>query len=157
MGEPDKPGDAVNYLKNTVGGTPEDKKTIEQLRSENTDLKAKLAELEASQASLDSNTKTDNAVENTPAPEENVAEDVDTVIAAPADNSPAEQQSDPDTIPAAADPPSEQVPELMDTDGSAPAENTPASAESVDAAAPAPTEVAEEPEAAGGGDAKADD
>jgi len=95
-------------------------------------------------------------VENTPAPEENVAEDVDTVVAAPADNSPAEQQSDPDTIPAA-DPPSEQVPELMDTDGSAPAENTPASAESVDAAAPAPTEVAEEPEAVGGGDTKADD
>lgn len=45
----------------------------------------------------------------------------------------------------------------MDTDGSAPAENAPASAESVDAAAPAPTEVAEEPEAAGGGDTKADD
>ena len=42
--EPDKPGDAVNYLKNTVGGTPEDKKTIEQLRSENTDLKAKVNE-----------------------------------------------------------------------------------------------------------------
>ena len=42
--EPDKPGDAVNYLKNTVGGTPEDKKTIEQLRSENTDLKAKVIE-----------------------------------------------------------------------------------------------------------------
>lgn len=54
---------------------------------------------------MESNTKTDNAVENTPAPEENVAEDVDTVVAAPADNSPAEQQSDPDTIPAA-DPPS---------------------------------------------------
>merc|ERR1712227_546702 len=132
--EPDKPGDAVNYLKNTVGGTPEDKKTIEQLRSENTDLKAKLAELEASQASLESkisalesNTKTDNVVENTPAPEEKVAEEVDTVVAAaPADNSPAEQQSDPDPIPAAADPPSDQVPELMDTDGSAPAENAPA-------------------------------
>merc|ERR1719340_381227 len=52
--EPDKPGDAVNYLKNTVGGTPEDKKTIEQLRSENTELKTKLAELEASQSSLQS-------------------------------------------------------------------------------------------------------
>ena len=40
--EPDKPGDAVNYLKNTVGGTSEDKTTIEQLRTENTELKAKV-------------------------------------------------------------------------------------------------------------------
>ena len=40
--EPDKPGDAVNYLKNTVGGTTEDKTTIEQLRTENTELKAKV-------------------------------------------------------------------------------------------------------------------
>ena len=43
--EPDKPGDAVNYLKNTVGGTSEDKTTIEQLRTENTDLKAKVKNL----------------------------------------------------------------------------------------------------------------
>merc|ERR1712130_495900 len=50
--EPDKPGDAVDYLKNTVGGTPEDKKTIDELRTENSDLKAKLAELEKSQADL---------------------------------------------------------------------------------------------------------
>ena len=40
--EPDKPGDAVNYLKNTVGGTPEDKNTIDQLRTENSDLRAKV-------------------------------------------------------------------------------------------------------------------
>eukprot|EP00088_Acartia_fossae_P022365 TRINITY_DN23590_c0_g1_i2.p1 TRINITY_DN23590_c0_g1~~TRINITY_DN23590_c0_g1_i2.p1 ORF type:complete len:214 (-),score=98.78 TRINITY_DN23590_c0_g1_i2:156-797(-) len=52
--EPDKPGDAVNYLKNTVGGTPEDKKTIEELRTENSQLKAKLAELEKSQSELQS-------------------------------------------------------------------------------------------------------
>ena len=40
--EPDKPGDAVDYLKNTVGGTPEDKKTIDELRTENSELKAKV-------------------------------------------------------------------------------------------------------------------
>merc|ERR1711973_771740 len=49
-----KPGDAVDYLKNTVGGTPEDKKTIDELRTENSELKAKLAEVEKSQSDLQS-------------------------------------------------------------------------------------------------------
>ena len=40
--EPDKPGDAVNFLKNSMGGTTEDKTTIEKLKTENTDLKAKV-------------------------------------------------------------------------------------------------------------------
>merc|ERR1719429_648625 len=50
--EPDRPGNAVSYLKNTVGGTSDDKKTIEELRNENSELKAKLAELERSQLAL---------------------------------------------------------------------------------------------------------
>ena len=41
--EPDKPGDAVNYLKKTVGGTDNDRAEIERLQSENTELKAKVS------------------------------------------------------------------------------------------------------------------
>ena len=40
--EPDKPNDAMNYLKNIVGGTSEDKQVIGNLRTENSDLKAKV-------------------------------------------------------------------------------------------------------------------
>ena len=90
--EPDKPGDAVNYLKNTVGGTTEDKTTIEQLRTENTELKAKvkilmfiyftssvicillkLAELESSQSSLQSRIDALEAKADTSAPSPAVA------------------------------------------------------------------------------------
>merc|ERR1719225_880862 len=52
--EPDKPNDALNYLKTTVGGTGEDKATITQLRSENAELRSKLKELEANQSALES-------------------------------------------------------------------------------------------------------
>ena len=41
--EPDKPGDAVNYLKKSVGGTDNDKAEIDRLQSENTDLKSKVS------------------------------------------------------------------------------------------------------------------
>merc|ERR1719192_971462 len=44
--EPDKPGDAVNYLKKSVGGTDNDKVEIERLQTENAELKAKLAAME---------------------------------------------------------------------------------------------------------------
>jgi len=50
--EPEKPTDAVNYLKKTVGGSADDKTEIEKLRDENAQLKAKVANLEASQTSL---------------------------------------------------------------------------------------------------------
>ena len=40
--EPDKPTDALNYLKNTVGGTSEDQQVIGNLRTENADLRAKV-------------------------------------------------------------------------------------------------------------------
>ena len=40
--EPDKPGDAVNYLKKSVGGTDSDKVKIKRLQSENADLKSKV-------------------------------------------------------------------------------------------------------------------
>merc|ERR1719239_1148608 len=50
--EPEKPGDAVNYLKKTVGGTDNDKQEIEKLQTENTELKAKIAALEESQNKL---------------------------------------------------------------------------------------------------------
>ena len=40
--EPDKPDDAVIYLKKSVGGTDSDKVKIERLQSENADLKSKV-------------------------------------------------------------------------------------------------------------------
>jgi len=50
--EPEKPSDALSYLKNTVGGSADDKTVIEKLKAENEELKAKVKELEASQSSL---------------------------------------------------------------------------------------------------------
>ena len=40
--EPEKPNDAVNYLKKSVGGTDGDKVEIDKLQNENTELKAKV-------------------------------------------------------------------------------------------------------------------
>ena len=40
--EPEKPSDAVNYLKKSVGGTDNDKVEIDKLQAENTDLKSKV-------------------------------------------------------------------------------------------------------------------
>merc|ERR1719278_526885 len=51
--EPEKPNDALSYLKNSVGGSPTDKETIAKLREENELLKGKVKELEASQAALE--------------------------------------------------------------------------------------------------------
>merc|ERR1719394_1617640 len=50
--EPDKPSDALTYLKKSVGGSQDDKAIIAQLKQENEELTAKVAELEASQVSL---------------------------------------------------------------------------------------------------------
>ena len=41
--EPDKPGDAVTYLKKSVGGTENDKAEIEKLQAENAELKSKVS------------------------------------------------------------------------------------------------------------------
>lgn len=40
--EPEKPNDAVNYLKKSVGGTDNDKEEITKLKTENDDLKSKV-------------------------------------------------------------------------------------------------------------------
>ncbi len=40
--EPQKPDDALGYLKKSVGGSLEDKKTIEALHKENEELKKKV-------------------------------------------------------------------------------------------------------------------
>ena len=40
--EPEKPSDALSYLKNTVGGSADDKTVIENLKTENEELKAKV-------------------------------------------------------------------------------------------------------------------
>ena len=41
--EPEKPTDALGYLKNSVGGSQDDKTVIAQLREENEQLKAKVS------------------------------------------------------------------------------------------------------------------
>merc|ERR1719500_1664022 len=51
--EPEKPNDALSYLKNSVGGSPTDKETIAKLREENELLKGKVNDLEASQVALE--------------------------------------------------------------------------------------------------------
>ena len=43
--EPEKPSDALSYLKNTVGGSADDKTVIETLKSENDELKAKVCHI----------------------------------------------------------------------------------------------------------------
>ena len=137
--EPDKPGDAVNYLKNTLGGTTEDKTTIEKLRTENTDLKAKvksvielfssspiffhfqLAELESSQTSLNSQISSLESKVATsatpppssPAPEEAKASPQPEAASEPAPAVEASEAVDPEPSPAAeaaADPVTEAAP-----------------------------------------------
>merc|ERR1711962_198291 len=74
--EPEKPNDALSYLKNSVGGSPSDKETIAKLREENEMLKQKVKELEASQATLESRvatlsaagTSSSHATETSPEP-----------------------------------------------------------------------------------------
>merc|ERR1712039_331262 len=56
--EPEKPNDALSYLKNSVGGSPSDKETIAKLREENEMLKQKVKELQASQATLETRVAT---------------------------------------------------------------------------------------------------
>jgi len=94
--EPEKPNDAVNYLKKSVGGTDNDKVEIDKLQAENTDLKSKIAALEESQAKLQAKLaeleKEKATEEDKPAPMEE-AEDTPAVAAAPA---PAETDPEPE-------------------------------------------------------------
>merc|ERR1712130_247294 len=59
--EPEKPNDALSYLKNSVGGSPTDKEMIAKLREENELLKGKVKELEASQLALEARVAALNA------------------------------------------------------------------------------------------------
>jgi len=55
--EPDKPSDAVNYLKSSVGGSADDKVTIVRLEEENQQLKNRVEELQTSRATLENRIK----------------------------------------------------------------------------------------------------
>merc|ERR550519_114775 len=55
--EPDKPQDALAYLKNSVGGNQDDKTIIAKLREENEELKRKCKEIEAEKSKLESRVK----------------------------------------------------------------------------------------------------
>ena len=103
--EPDKPGDAVSYLKKSVGGTENDKAEIEKLQSENAELKAKvsvegsgslapiliflslkLAAMEEKQSALKVKL---SALEKSPAEEPSMEESSEPPAAAPAEEAPA--------------------------------------------------------------------
>merc|ERR550519_3049146 len=55
--EPDKPQDALAYLKNSVGGNQDDKTIIAKLREENEELKRKCKEIETEKSKLESRVK----------------------------------------------------------------------------------------------------
>merc|ERR550519_2623058 len=55
--EPDKPQDALSYLKNSVGGNQDDKTVIAKLREENDQLKQKCKEIEAEKIKLEKRVK----------------------------------------------------------------------------------------------------
>jgi hypothetical protein len=55
--EPDKPSDAVNYLKSSVGGSADDKVTIVRLEEENQQLKNRVEELQTSRVTLENRIK----------------------------------------------------------------------------------------------------
>lgn len=73
--EPEKPNDALSYLRTTVGGSVEDKDTITKLREENEELKKKVTSIEISQAALEARILELSKVEVSPA-EPLVAESV---------------------------------------------------------------------------------
>jgi len=50
--EPEKPTDAMEYLKNNIGGSKEDKEAITKLKEENQTLKQKVAELQKAEEDL---------------------------------------------------------------------------------------------------------
>jgi len=131
--EPDKPSDALSYLKDTVGGTGEDKVTIEKLREDNLELKKKLKEMEANQLSLEAKISAlENASksgEDVPMMETEAPPALDTEPAAPA--APAED-------PAAAKEPESE--EHMETEESAPTPAADTPAEETPAADP-PAEI----------------
>ena len=54
--EPEKPNDALEYLKNNIGGSKADKEEISKLTTENEDLKKKVEELEKQEAEPPPNT-----------------------------------------------------------------------------------------------------
>merc|ERR1712025_207394 len=71
--EPDKPSDAVDYLKGQVGRCSEDKTAIEALTQENKELKEKLEKLTAGQAELEAKISALESSSAPPAPSEDAA------------------------------------------------------------------------------------
>merc|ERR1711973_610388 len=137
MGEPEKPNDALSYLKNSVGGSPSDEETIAKLREENEMLKQKVKELEASQATLESRVATLSAagISSSNATEEKEEEKT------PA--APATQISPEPAAAASTEAPSEAA---MPSQESKPAEEKPAP-EAPATVEPMETEVSSEPAA----------
>merc|ERR1712029_1266933 len=144
--EPEKPNDAVNYLKKSVGGTDGDKVEIDKLQTENTELKAKIAALEESQGKLqakltelekaggsgDSAPKEDD---KEPAPMEESVETPAAAESAPAEPEPTKEAEIPAEPQPAEPAPTEEAKETGSTEEPMEAESAP---EPVAESAPTP-------------------
>merc|ERR1719348_353423 len=121
--EPEKPNDAVTYLKSQVGGGQKEKEEIEKLQQENKDLKAKLEELEKGRQELEEKVK---SLEGGAAAKADAMETAEP-------EQPAAFKDDPEEAkPEAVKPPAEEAPkeatpaadpEAMETEGAAVAPN----------------------------------
>jgi len=113
--EPEKPNDALQYLKNNIGGSKDDKETIEKLRAENESLKEKVAELERDEEELKAKLAIlPNPAADSPTPPADVTpvaetteetkqdepelKPVDEVATEPMDTSEAEKSGEPETV-----------------------------------------------------------
>jgi hypothetical protein len=105
--EPEKPTDAMEYLKNNIGGSKEDKEAIAKLKEENQTLKQKVAELQKAEEDLKAKLKSlpltdpvtvpDAPLENIPAVTTEEAKDKEDLPAPALDETPKEK---PDNAPA---------------------------------------------------------
>merc|ERR1712098_626892 len=131
--EPEKPNDAVTYLKSQVGGGQKEKEEIEKLQQENKDLKAKLEELEKGRQELEEKVKSleggaaakADAMETTE-PEQPAAFKDDPEEAKPEAVKPAAEPEQPAQAPLEAAPKEAAPaadPEAMETEGAAVAPN----------------------------------
>lgn len=131
--EPDKPQDALSYLKNSVGGSQDDKTVIAKLREENDQLKKKCKEIEAEKSKLESRVKELQEGDKETEQVEKMAEDKEDK-SAPATEAVAE--------------PSSTAPEVEGDSEDSPAAKTGEETPAVEASAPAAPEEPMETETA---------
>jgi len=107
--EPDKPSDALSYLKTTIGGEAEDKITVEQLQQENEGLVKKVEDLQTSNNALENRLKDLQGQQQG---------ETEVTTPAPMEDKEMAEETVPEKVPAEQDKPqapSEEVQEPMDT------------------------------------------